>query len=179
MVKPPADGSDPNSHPNAGEFGGTGDRAERPFPPEDIEGSETAGPSDPRAEDVGYAPATSFADPEKPDTPRISRYSKTNLAGAKGVALQDQHGRPVDGADFLGNLKEADLSANPDESPHGKMRGSRISAGAMTALSKASRATRKPKIEPVPVVSTRRQINAAVPTRAVKRFIRGSNIIHR
>jgi len=38
-----------------------------------------------------------------------------------------------------------------------------INKGAMTAESYASRATRKPKIEPVPVVSMRRQRNAAMP----------------
>ncbi len=54
-----------------------------------------------------------------------------------------------------------------------------MNIGASTALSNASRATRKPKIEPVPVVSTKRQIKETVPAGRVKRFILGSNIIQR
>jgi len=46
--------------------------------------------------------------------------------------------------------------------------------GAMMAESQASRATIKPKIEPVPVVSTKRQIRAIKPAVLAWRFIRRS-----
>ena len=38
-----------------------------------------------------------------------------------------------------------------------------MNMGARTAVSKACRATMKPKMEPVPVVSSRRQVKARVP----------------
>ncbi len=40
-----------------------------------------------------------------------------------------------------------------------------MNSGASSALLQGSRATRKPKIDPVPVVSTRRQTNASRPAR--------------
>ena len=51
--------------------------------------------------------------------------------------------------------------------------------GAMIAASYACRATRKPKMQPVPVVSTTRHTSATTPARRTWRCIRRSMCIHR
>ena len=56
---------------------------------------------------------------------------------------------------------------------------STMNSGASTADWYACRATRKPKIEPVPVVRMNRHTSTAMPAGFVQRASPGSNMVHR